>query len=917
MSTAVRQREGTGHVVRPLGRSKGWGPTVRIARRDMAGHRGRTLLAVLLLGLPIGLASGIAVLAASYDVSAEEALPGQIGSAAAAVRDTGYESITQYRDGSVAETSESGRDLLSEEQLSAAVSGARLIPVDLAFGRFAPEGWSGDPDDLDSLQSVVVDSTDPVTAGLHVVVRGRLPSTTDEIAVSPGTARLAGVDVGDDITVAGEDVDGELSPTVALRVVGIAVRQAEAAGGVTATVLPGALGASAGASPPSWLVDSDAPVGAAELESLNARGLVVVAPGVLRDPPASVVPDTSSDGAPAAVLYATTVVLVVLEIVLLAAPAFAVGVRQQRGNLALLAATGADARTLRRVVLTEAGMVGAVATAAGLALGALGTAALLVVGFGWLPGARGPVELPAVQLALITALGVGAAVLAAWLPARAAAKADVAATLAGRRGVTAWPWRLGVTGAALAVAGGVVIWLGAAGSGSATPIALGILASAVGVLLTVPLLVASLGVVARWLPLPLRLAARDTARSAGRSIAAVAAVAGVAGGVTAMGTWGLSSVEFDRSFYLPQLVTDRTLISYDSRPLEDPTALPATVSSALPAGFSAYPVGRAMTELDTGFRSWFLPSPGCTEPPDFGAHDAVAACQASDSVVNNTLVADEPALAALGYELAQADLAVLRNGGVLLVGDEAAALAPDDVLTVIPLTAQTEQQPPYETTTTSGEAVQVSAAAYSGDPRPASYLGIGRAVMLPGTAERVVGWSVTEAIVDGPRALSTAEESTLEDLGGVYQLYTERGYQLPAVNIVLLGIAAAAVIALGAGTLAAAGLALVDARATHEVLSDVGARGRTRRVVAGATAVVIAGTGAVAGTAMGLGPGLALARLSTSGYYDQLADRWVEVDPTLVFPWPVVLGTVVVLPLLLGTLVAASARGYRTTGRAS
>ena len=65
-----------------------------------------------------------------------------------------------------------------------------------------------------------------------------------------------------------------------------------------------------------------------------------------------------------------------LETVLLAGPAFAVGARRRRRDLALVAAAGATPAHLRRIVLADGVVLGAVAAAAGVALG-VGVAAAL------------------------------------------------------------------------------------------------------------------------------------------------------------------------------------------------------------------------------------------------------------------------------------------------------------------------------------------------------------------------------------------------------------------------------------------------------------------------------------------------------------------------------------------------------------
>src|SRR5205814_5172553 len=83
-------------------------------------------------------------------------------------------------------------------------------------------------------------------------------------------------------------------------------------------------------------------------------------------------------GVPASAVLMVVLVagLAMLEVVLLAGPAFAVSARRRRRDLALVAAAGGTPAHLRRIVLADGVVLGAVAAAAGVALG-VGVAAAL------------------------------------------------------------------------------------------------------------------------------------------------------------------------------------------------------------------------------------------------------------------------------------------------------------------------------------------------------------------------------------------------------------------------------------------------------------------------------------------------------------------------------------------------------------
>ncbi|MER5640255.1 FtsX-like permease family protein [Kitasatospora sp. NPDC002227] len=109
---------------------------------------------------------------------------------------------------------------------------------------------------------------------------------------------------------------------------------------------------------------------------------------------------------------------------------FTMLVAQRSRETALLRAVGASRRQVVRAVLAEAGLLGLAASAAGLALG-LGIATalprLLAAGGGGLPD--GPLVVSADTLVRSLLVGVGVTLVAAWLPARRAARTAPVAAL--------------------------------------------------------------------------------------------------------------------------------------------------------------------------------------------------------------------------------------------------------------------------------------------------------------------------------------------------------------------------------------------------------------------------------------------------------------------------------------------------------
>ncbi|MBV9892418.1 MAG: ABC transporter permease, partial [Rhizobacter sp.] len=141
----------------------------------------------------------------------------------------------------------------------------------------------------------------------------------------------------------------------------------------------------------------------------------------------------------------------------------ALSVAQRVQALALLAVLGLAARQRRALVLAESALLGALGSILGIALGtALAWIALRLfggdLGGGYFPGVAPTLRFDVVGALGYGALGVVAAIVGGWAPARAAEKIVPAQALKGLGMATAsrTPWRLGIAlvaiGAALALA---------------------------------------------------------------------------------------------------------------------------------------------------------------------------------------------------------------------------------------------------------------------------------------------------------------------------------------------------------------------------------------------------------------------------------------------------------------------------------
>jgi putative ABC transport system permease protein len=141
-------------------------------------------------------------------------------------------------------------------------------------------------------------------------------------------------------------------------------------------------------------------------------------------------------------------------------------------------------------------------------------------------------------------------------------------------------------------------------------------------------------------------------------------------------------------------------------------------------------------------------------------------------------------------------------------------------------------------------------------------------------------------------------------------VHVERGYQSGGDRTVVLVLALVAGVLVLGGTLAATSLALSEARPDLVTLGQVGARPRTRRLVAGGYALVIGAVGAVLGVAAGLVPGIAAAVPLTGniGRSSTLGGAQAASAYVIDIPFTLLALVLVVLPLISAAVAAASVR---------
>ncbi|NHA00928.1 hypothetical protein G5V59_16165 [Nocardioides sp. W3-2-3] len=593
---------------------------------------------------------------------------------------------------------------------------------------------------------------------------------------------------------------------------------------------------------------------------------------------------------------ATIVAMVILEVVLLAGPAFAVRAKAQAHTLALVAATGGTPRQARRTVLATGVVVGLVGATVGVTLGIAAGALAVPVAQHFDVTRFGPFDVPWLLLVPVVAFGIVSALLAAVVPALSASRQDVVAVLAGRRGEGLPGRRSPLVGVVLLGVGVVAAVLGS-GPGSAAPalVAGSALVSVLGMILLVPVAVALAARLAARLPLALRFATRDAARHRTRTVPAVAAVGATVAGVVALGIALNSQEVANAERYSPQAAGGLRL-GLDRRRQ------------------------RSRGHRD-GARPLAAGRPG--DPPgggqDLGRRGRLRrVCSSARARTCSSLEymssLGSPYLVASGIpdwmgmteaERQRADAVLSRDGIVLLTepgARDGAGPAPrlaGDQVTVDVLRSSPETDAsatgPVRTGSATAPARVVTVIRASPvmavlAPRLVQRIGLERTtigLLLPGPISRAAQQDITEAM----SAMSN---------GGY--LYVERGYQTGTdVKVIRAVLVALGLVLMLGGTLTATFLALSDARPDLATMAAVGARPRTRRAVAASYAAVVGFVGALLGAPVGFVPGLAVSRPLTQDY---------ETGATvLAVPWLLVLVVVVGLPLITALVVGACARG--------
>lgn len=620
-------------------------------------------------------------------------------------------------------------------------------------------------------------------------------------------------------------------------------------------------------------------------------------------------------------------VLALVAVGIVVAAAFATSGRRQLVTIGQLSSNGATQGLVRRTLALQGTWTGLIGSIAGLAVGL----AMLPLVRPWAQIVLGR-ELPAYvigwsDLVIIAITAVVAGTIAAAVPAKSAARIPVMAAIAGRRPLGRLPRWLVPTGAML-VAGGIGLMalstLAARNSQTsdwnvyALLIVIGVVGVVFGMCCATPFVIERVGTLGRRAPLSWRLALRGLQRSRARSSAVVAAIAvAVAGSIAAAAVVETTLAE-DRASWLPMLPADTVVLQRwdDGVPVDatiDPPQLPDV---QVPADLLAGVESVAPVAVSDPLRF------AVTDPPGY------------DPVTGEywpsmgPLIADEAVIRALG--LHPDDAATLERVGSLRArppdGQYGGWYAYGPVVGVsegVPVEAGSAAVPPAVFRDESGD---ISVPAPLSDHRFAFDNWSYGTVLITEQTALELGFDVAErgVIVQFDDALTPAQRQELLDVqqeqyagyadafvepgdpprtaaptdgsdqwGVAYDDPTWREQRLDDIWIVRGIIVAAALLVSLLVVAVGLSLAAADGRDERDILTVVGATPASMRRQAAARAAVMALVGIALGIPTGFLPAWVLYRVANAG------DWYGE---TLGFPWLVVGTLVVVVPALVAVV---------------
>ena len=519
-------------------------PLLRLAWREVTRHKARAALVVGLVALMVGSAVAAATIVRTIESNEEDLLASEFGSADVIVHIGGVRGSFGGRATPIPEDPLAPDfDRLTDRQIDRVASTAEELLG--ARSTIARSTWSQGSDGsrgpffTQGSEGINVGGLaleDPVFDSRYELLDGQLPQTDAEVVLTPRASDSQEASIGDVIAISG----------VEFTVVGEVARAGSSYSGV-AVVSPAGFSR---LDPDPQEVTTEILLSGAEIglgASDRLADEIAVAADILQDQiwlssrleyerGFFARPNGLVDAGRPEQLSTLVAALFAVQVALVAAAAFAVGVARRTRQFGQLQATGADNFQLRRIVLLEATVSGLLGAVIGVALG-LG-AATFAWSQGWLDtaGDRFPsdVRWNLIDLVGPAVVGVGAAVAAAWWPTRRLQTLSPASALADHVPISEPKVRAPLVGLLMLV-GGTFLLLAVTGSEiffdggdlATALLVISVLAMFGGALSTIGVLVHWIGERADNFPLLARIVTRNSARHQARSWVAVAALVAV------------------------------------------------------------------------------------------------------------------------------------------------------------------------------------------------------------------------------------------------------------------------------------------------------------------------------------------------------------------------------------------------------
>ncbi|MFF3323365.1 FtsX-like permease family protein [Streptomyces sp. NPDC002889] len=936
-----------------------WRAAIRIARRDAWRSKGRSFLVLAMIALPILGVSAADLTLRSAELSTEQRLERALGAADALLSDAGTGGVPIHQ----------------------TPDGQNYTPVGEFDGRPWPDGRTditkalpaGSKSLKDStgyaklrtthglLQAEIreLDASEPMAGGILALQSGRFPQKPDEVAATTHFLESSGLKVGSSLTARGFDR--------AYRIVG-SYELPDSLKTDQVNALPGAL-----------LAPLDKALKADELpgvdarttylatvsggftwnmvKDINAKGVMVTSRAVSLNPPAEAeVPIYQEEGwgnfedstraqAAALAAVATVVGLAMLEICLLAGPAFAVGARRSRRQLGLVGANGGDRRHIRAIVLGGGLVIGVAAAVVGTVLGIVLTFALRPVLEDYIGQRFGSFDVRPLELLGIALLAVLTGLMAAIVPAVTSSRQTVLASLTGRRGVRRSSRVLPVIGLIAVIVGAAIALYGSAMTEEFLIVAGGSAIAELGVVALTPALVGLFGRTGRILPLSPRLALRDAVRNRGRTGPAVAAVLAAVAGTVAVATYAASRDAQGEAEYLAQLPHGAVSMVIEEGAGRDVPSVRSTIEKMLPVDLRAdvdrIAVGRpscGMYDPGEGCGRYEIVVPKANQCPLWAMDPAnpdgdpaekfskaerrklakdwrCLTSRQGSYTDGGLLIGDAKLLKVLGINDPAAEKALTAGKVVTLDKRNIDTSGRIGIRLITDLEAADKAS--EEGKEAPGEVKNLPAHQIAGSP-----LSYGVDIIVPAATAKASGirtvpfgaYYSTEKMPSSEQRQKLDNE--LDKVGADINLRVEEGYTSENSIILLALTVFAGLVTIGAAGIAT-GLAQADAEADLKTLAAVGAPPRVRRTLSGFQCGVVAAMGVLLGSAAGVLPAIGLRltekRQQMSWYEEALDEGWGAMDSVpyvpIIIPWATLAALLVAVPVgaaLLAALVTRS-----------